>query len=60
MPVCPVCDADIDADDAAFAHHVNSHFEEQLPDNGTASRDGERVEGGGASHRPSAEINDHE
>ncbi|WVQ73078.1 hypothetical protein IAR50_002641 [Cryptococcus sp. DSM 104548] len=35
MPPCPVCEQDVDADEAAFEHHVNAHFdtpaEEQRP-----------------------------
>lgn len=27
MPVCPVCTEQQDADDTAFNHHVNAHFE---------------------------------
>jgi hypothetical protein len=27
MPVCPVCQEQQDADDTAFNHHVNAHFE---------------------------------
>ncbi|WVR07761.1 hypothetical protein IAU60_004804 [Kwoniella sp. DSM 27419] len=27
MPPCPVCEQDILADEAAFTHHVNSHFD---------------------------------
>lgn len=29
MPACPVCEEVVDADEAAFTHHVNSHFDEQ-------------------------------
>lgn len=28
MPICPVCDTSVDADQAAFEHHVNNHFVE--------------------------------
>ncbi|EAL19277.1 hypothetical protein CNBH3760 [Cryptococcus deneoformans B-3501A] len=34
MPICPVCDSSIDADQAAFEHHVNNHFVESA---GTSS-----------------------
>ncbi|ORX40679.1 peptidase family C78-domain-containing protein [Kockovaella imperatae] len=29
MPDCPVCSESIDADEAAFSHHVNGHFEDR-------------------------------
>lgn len=35
MSICPVCSDTVHADEAAFAHHVNSHFE-----NGESSRNG--------------------
>lgn len=28
MPTCPVCDQEVDADQVAFEHHVNAHFED--------------------------------
>lgn len=27
MPTCPVCDQNVDADEVAFEHHVNAHFD---------------------------------
>nr|KIR47468.1 hypothetical protein I312_03231 [Cryptococcus bacillisporus CA1280] len=39
MPICPVCDTSIDADQAAFEYHVNSHFGESA---GTSSMWGQR------------------
>lgn len=28
MPTCPVCEQNVDADELAFEHHVNAHFDE--------------------------------
>lgn len=39
MPICPVCDTSVDADQAAFEYHVNSHFGESA---GTSSMWGQR------------------
>lgn len=29
MPTCPVCDEQVNADEAAFTRHVNAHFDEE-------------------------------
>lgn len=39
MPICPVCDTSVDADQAAFEYHVNNHFVESA---GTSSMGGQR------------------
>lgn len=38
MPTCPVCDKQVDADGAAFEHHVNAHFD--VPAEGGAAQGG--------------------
>ncbi|OXG77798.1 hypothetical protein C349_05048 [Cryptococcus neoformans var. grubii Br795] len=47
MPICPVCDTSVDADQAAFEHHVNNHFVENA---GTSSM-GELMPSEGSMNR---------
>lgn len=44
MPTCPVCACDVDADDVAFEHHVNAHFDEPESSLAAAKRTGSAVD----------------
>lgn len=45
MPTCPVCEQSVDADEVAFEHHVNAHFDAPETSAAGARRSSDRPNG---------------